>query len=202
MAHLEVLVEEPSMRQLLEVLLPTLLSGSTFDVRQFSGKSDILAKLPSRLQGYSSWIDTRVLVLLDRDDEDCIALKLRLNEIVANSSLGLASVGSDTRGEVMNRIVIEELESWYFGDVEAICNAYPRVPATLGQKAAFRDPDAIKGGTWEALERVLQASGYHRGGLRKIGAAADIAKHMDVDRNTSRSFQHFRDGVRALCGVS
>ncbi len=59
-------------------------------------------------------------------------------------------------------------------------------------------PDTITGGTCEALERVLQASGYHRGGLAKVVAATEIAQHMNVEANQSRSFQVFRDGVRRL----
>ncbi|MGQ0775389.1 MAG: DUF4276 family protein [Pseudonocardiales bacterium] len=60
------------------------------------------------------------------------------------------------------------------------------------------DPDAVPGGTWEALEHVLHAGGYHRGGLAKVTAASEIAQHMNVDVNRSRSFQVFRDGVRRL----
>ncbi|MGH3928087.1 MAG: hypothetical protein ACRDTT_35370, partial [Pseudonocardiaceae bacterium] len=56
----------------------------------------------------------------------------------------------------------------------------------------------IAGGTWEALERVLQARGYHLGGLAKVAAATEIAEHMNVDVNRSRSFLVFRDGVRRL----
>ncbi|HEO69753.1 MAG TPA: DUF4276 family protein [Candidatus Hydrogenedentes bacterium] len=84
------------------------------------------------------------------------------------------------------------------GDVKAIEAAYPRVRASVAGKARYRDPDKIKGGTWEALERVLQRAGYHRGGLAKIKAAQDIVSHMDPSRNTSRSFQVFREGLLAL----
>lgn len=99
---------------------------------------------------------------------------------------------------VLNRIAIEELEAWFFGDVEALRAAYPKVPATLGSQARYRDPDAIVGGTWEALERVLQGKGYHRGGLQKIKAAKEIAAHMDPARNRSRSFRVFMEGLAAL----
>ncbi len=102
------------------------------------------------------------------------------------------------QGDVVNRIAVEELEAWFFGDIPALCGAYPRIPASLGGQAKYRDPDAIRGGTWEALERVLQARGYHPGGLAKTVAATEIAQHMDVDANRSRSFQAFRDGVRRL----
>jgi hypothetical protein len=66
----------------------------------------------------------------------------------------------------------------------------------LHRKAGYRDPDAIKGGTWEALQRILQRAGYHQGGLQKIRAKSDIATHMDPDRNRSLSFRGFRDRLR------
>jgi hypothetical protein len=96
---------------------------------------------------------------------------------------------------VINRIVIEELESWYFGDWTAVRTVYPRVAATITSQASYREPDTIKGGTWEAFERVLQKAGYFKGGLRKIEAARAIAPHMDPTRNTSRSFQIFREAL-------
>ena len=52
--------------------------------------------------------------------------------------------------------LIEELEAWFFGDIAAIHAVYPRVSIHLGSRANFRDPDAIPGGTWEALERVFK----------------------------------------------
>jgi hypothetical protein len=67
------------------------------------------------------------------------------------------------------------------------------VPARVGTRARFRDPDGIAGGTWEAFEQIMQSAGYFPGGLAKVEAANQIAPHMDPARNTSRSFQVFRD---------
>ncbi|WP_436606516.1 DUF4276 family protein [Sorangium sp. So ce1036] len=65
----------------------------------------------------------------------------------------------------------------------------PTVATTIPSQAKFRDPDAIRGGTCEALERVLRKAGYFAGGLRKIEAARAIAEHMDPKRNRSGSFR-------------
>jgi hypothetical protein len=99
---------------------------------------------------------------------------------------------------VLNRLAIEELEAWFFGDVGALRAAYPGIPSSLGERANYRDPDAIRGGTWEALERELQRAGHHREGLAKIKAAQEIAAHMAPERNRSRSFQAFRQGLLDL----
>ncbi len=52
--------------------------------------------------------------------------------------------------EVLNRIVVEELEAWFFCDVEAIRQADPKVSANLATQQQDLDPDAIKGVIWEA----------------------------------------------------
>jgi hypothetical protein len=73
--------------------------------------------------------------------------------------------------------------------------AYPRISPNLGNRARYRDPEAIIGGTWEALERELKISGYFPGGLSKISAAREISKFMVPEQNRSRSFQVFRQGL-------
>lgn len=199
---LEVLVEEPSAEHALRSLLPKIVPGVEFEIRTFRGKHDLLNKLPARLQGYAKWaahVGRKIVVLVDRDDDDCVTLKKRL-EVMAVSAGLKTSVNSSSRADVLvlNRIAVEELEAWFFGDGNAINQAYPRVPASLDQKAAYRDPDSIRGGTWEALERELQRCGYHMAGLAKVGAASAIAQCMNVELNRSTSFCAFRDGLRGL----
>ena len=171
-----VLVEEPSMEMALEQLLPKMLAGVEFEIRRFQCKDDLLKKLPERFRAYSTWLPAGsvILVLVDRDDDDCMVLKRYMNKVAADS--GLLSKSMAGRGmvfQVVNRIAIEELEAWFFGDWKAVRAAFPRVPATLPNKAGFRDPDAILGGTWEALERVLKRAGYFKTGLRKMECARD-----------------------------
>lgn len=199
--NLEVLVEERSAEQALRVLLPRIVPNADFEVRVFQGKTDLLKKLPDRLKGYATWIaraDTCLVVLVDRDHDDCLMLKADMEQMAAAAGLPTVAASTGRRAEVINRIAVEELEAWFFGDVPALCAAYARIPVSLGRQAKYRDPDAIAGGTWESLERVLQARGYHLGGLAKVAAATEIAQHMNVDLNRSRSFQVFRDGVRRL----
>jgi hypothetical protein len=197
--HLDVLVEEPSMEALLRQVLPRIVPTMTFDVFTHSSKDDLLRSLPQRLKGYARWLPetTCVVVVVDRDDDDCVELKRQLEAAASNAGLITRSKGGH-RVQVINRIAIEELEAWYFGDWEAVRTAYPRVPATVPQKVAFRHSDRIKGGTWEALERVLNAAGYFAGGLRKIEAARSIGEHMTPERSKSPSFIALRDALREL----
>jgi len=106
-----------------------------------------------------------------------------------------SGVSSDSRFQVLNRLAIEELEAWFFNDIQALHTAHPRISLNLENRARYRDPDSIIGGTWKALERELKKTGYFPGGLSKIKAAREILRFMAPERNRSRSFQVFRQGL-------
>ena len=182
------------MEAALRLIIPKIVGSLSFEVYPFQGKDDLLQKLPERLRGYANWLpaDYRIMVIVDRDDEDCDELKQRLEKAARDADLITRTQSGGPSYQIVNRLAIEELEAWYFGDWEAVRAAYPRVAATISNSAKFRDPDAIKGGTWEAFERVLRSIGYFDSGLRKIEAARAIAPHMDPERNRSRSFQVLR----------
>jgi hypothetical protein len=97
-------------------------------------------------------------------------------------------------------VAIEELEAWFFGDWDAVRQIYPRAPANLPSRQGFRDPDAIAGGTWEALERLLQRHGYMLGGLRKIDTARAIGAVLDPQHSRSASFRAFHHAVIEAVG--
>jgi hypothetical protein len=196
-----VMVEEPSMEAALEIILPKMLRPEIeFELRQFGCKSELLKRLPDRLKAYAGWLpkETLILVIVDRDDDDCKVLKARLN--AAAHDAGLATRSSPSRGhfQVINRIAIEELEAWFWGDWEAVRAAYPKLDASVPQRAGYRDPDAVKGGTWEALERQLKLKGYFKQGLRKLELARAVSRCMDPNRNRSVSFVCLRDALLAL----
>ena len=196
--HLVVMVEEPFMEVFLREVLPAILGqGTTFDLHPFQGKQDLMDKLQSRLRAYARWLpeNSRILVLVDRDDDDCTELKERMDRITAAAHLRTPSTAGKRPWQVANRVAIEELEAWYFGDWDAVRESYPKVKVTIPSKAQFRDPDRIAGGTWEAFERVMQAAGYFKTGLRKLEAAREIGARSVPERNRSRSFQVFREAV-------
>jgi hypothetical protein len=173
--HLEFLVEEFSTQECLNKILPKILfENVTYKIYAFRGKSDLIKKLPERLKGYKCWItdDYRIIILVDRDNEDCQVLKEKLENIAQQTGLITKTISEDKKTfQVLNRIAIEELEAWFFGDIQAIVSAYPKVSTNVGQQAKYRKPDEITGGTWENLEKILQKAGYHRGGLEKVKAA-------------------------------
>jgi len=198
-------MEEPSAREALDALLPKLIGPRQLDTRviEHGGKASLLTNLPKRLKGYAAIPaqDIRVMVLVDRDRDDCHALKARLE--AAAHAAGLPTKTNPTsvgHFSVVNRVAIEELEAWFIGDVEALRSAFPRLPASLGQKTPFRDPDAVPGGTWEALHRALQRAGYYVASdrLPKVELARLVAREMQPARNRSSSFHMFVTGLDAL----
>ncbi len=207
--HVELLVEEPSMEAALRLLLPKVIGDLTFEVYPHQCKDELLLRLPQRLRGYGqrrksdSWFreHCRIVVVIDRDDDDCATLKGRLEKMAHDAGLATRSSAKGSPYIVANRLAIEELEAWYFGDWEAVRAAYPRTSATIPAQAKYRNPDAIAGGTWEAFVRVLQKTGYFSGGFRKVEAARAIAVHMEPSRNTSPSFCALRDVLREMVGA-
>lgn len=204
--HLEILLEEPSTEAALRQLLPRIIGDSaTWNCYVHQGKPDLLGHLLARLRAYQTWLphDWRIVVLIDNDESDCTQLKSQLDAIAQLAGLTTRmSVRSGVAFHVLNRLAIEELESWFFGDIDALRAAYPRLSATLQNREIYRDPDAIRGGTWEALQRELWRAGYYRNlrRLPKIEVARTIATHMIPNRNRSRSFQVFCEGLSNLIG--
>jgi len=186
------------MEAFLRALLPRLLpAGRTFEVHAFQGKADLLGKLEARLRAYAAWLpkDWRVVVVVDRDDDDCHELKQRLEEAADKAGLRSRSRAGARPWQLVNRIAIEELEAWYFGDWDAVRAAYPRVSPDVPKRQGLRDPDAIAGGTWEAFERIMQRHGYFKGGLAKIEAARAIGAQIEPERSRSGSFQAFHQAL-------
>ena len=197
-SHFEFHVEELSMEAFLVACLPSILPADcTFKIHPYQGKDALLRKIGDRLRGYATWMppEYRIVVIVDRDRDQCEELKARLEEICESAGLQSRRAAGGPDWQVATRIAIEELEAWYFGDWQAVRQAYPRVSPNIPRKAPYRDPDAIAGGTWEAFERVLQRRGYFEQGMARVQAAAAIGRHIDPARNRSRSFAAFRDAI-------
>ena len=201
--HIEFLIEEPSAEAALDHLLPRMLPAEvTYKLIVFQGKQDLLVNLPGRLRGYAVWMpqDWRIVVLIDEDREDCRLLKQRLEDAALTAGLRTKTRSPDGQTfQVLNRIAIEELEAWFLGDTEAIHQAYPAIPAALAQREKFRNPDSIRGGTWESLAQVLEKARYFpKHAYPKTAVARAIAQHMQPQRNRSHSFQVFWQGLKDL----
>jgi hypothetical protein len=95
----------------------------------------------------------------------------------------------------VTRIAIEELESWFLGDPDALRKTFPQLPEIRLAASPFRNPE--NGGSWEALHRFLKRHGYYPGTYPKIEAARRIAENMATSANRTSSFRVFREGLEA-----
>jgi hypothetical protein len=197
MMHLEILVEEPSMKELLEGLLPRVIpeehSWTIHILRNFK------KKLEGHLRGYAKQDLTTIKIVLisDLDRKNCVEVKQWLEKISHSTGhYTKTSPGQDGEYSVLTRIVIQELEAWILGDPEALHKAYSRIPESLGTQEKYRNPDLI-GHTWEVLHALLKRSGYYEGDYPKIEVAHRVSRHMNPMRNNSHSFLVFIEGVTA-----
>ena len=198
--HIKFFLEEPSAEEALQYILPKVFADDvSYEFHISEGKGDLLNNLSTLLKGYQ-WIpnDWRIIVLIDEDRRNCHELKAYLEKAAHEAGfVTKSSVAPNGDFQVVNRLAIEELEAWFFGDVEALHTAYPRIPKTLQYQRKYRNPDAIQGGTYEALERLLIQQNYFRERIPKPTVAQNIAQHMEPSRNRSKSFQVFVEGIKA-----
>jgi hypothetical protein len=201
MTHVEFQVEEPSMEAALDGLLPRILGDrATWKIINYRSKQRLLRNLPDRLRGYRARLgkeNLKIFVLIDRDEADCRMLKATLEDMAMRAGLG--TKGSPIAGgmfQVVNRIVVCELEAWYFGDVSALRNLYPRLPGSLSSKKKYRNPDRIPH-TWETLCGELAKASYHRHGFSKIALARETGLIMNPAGNAARSFNVFIEGLES-----
>ena len=91
------------------------------------------------------------------------------------------------------------------GDRNAVKAAYPRAKEQILNTYV---QDSICG-TWEKLadavypggSQKLKELGWPHTGKAKCAWANNIAPHLDVENNQSRSFQVFRDGIKDRAGI-
>ena len=215
--HFEVLVEDQSGQIALESIMEKILGPNytehSWQIYPYKGVGRLpkdlrgtpkpanrllLNNLPRLLRGYGRSLSdsSSVIVVVDSDDRDCIAFKQELLNVLN---------ACNPQPKTLFRIVIEEGEAWLLGDRAAVELAYPNAKATVLNGYV---QDSICG-TWEVMDDAvhpggsahLKALGYPPAGVAKCEWAREIAPHMDMDNNQSKSFLVFRDGVRELAGI-
>src|SRR5205807_10542595 len=109
MSRVVFLLEEYSMKVLLEGLLPRFVPCLPFLCVPHEGKQDLERSLPRKLRVWRE-PGVRFVVVHDNDGGDCRALKARL------AGLCDATGCQDT----LVRIACQELEAWYLGEPRAL----------------------------------------------------------------------------------
>lgn len=175
------LLEEPSTKHLLDILLPKILPEDVeFQTIPHNGKRDLERSIPRKLRGWNEPGDIRFVILHDQDTQNCVQLKQSLLKLCEGS-----------QRPVLVRIACQEMEAWYFGDMNAVALAYdkPRLRQISGQRR-YRVPDQIPSPK-EDLRKLVPEH-------QQIAGAKRVAPHMNIENNTSESFRQFVSGVRRL----
>lgn len=211
--HIEILVEDSSGEQLLQILLPKIIGPQgqphTWRLHAYKGigripsglapKADpakriLLDQLPKLLRGYGKTpgIDA-VVVVLDTDKRRCSDF---LSELKATAA------SCHPAPNTLFRLAIEEIEAWYLGDREALLAAYPQAKQEVLGKYI---QDSVCG-TWELIADAVHAGGsqaikkhgWPLPGQIKHEWARIIGPRMNPEHNTSPSFEKLRDGLQRL----
>ncbi len=181
--NLVFMLEEESAKHLLKELLPRILSefqSVTYQLIPHQGKGDLQKSIPIKLR---AWLapNTFFIILHDQDSHDCRKLKQKLKLLCVRNN----------KHKPLIRIVCQELEAWYFGDLDAVEKAFPSFRANkYKDKRRFMNPDAISKPSDE-LKRIVR-------GFSKGIAAREVPRHMNKDKNTSTSFNHLIGGLQNL----
>lgn len=206
MIWLEVLVEGvsdvPTIKEILERKF-NLIDGQDFRIHPHSGKGNLpidpnassdpkhlglLDQLPSKLRVYAKRAPQTVVVLvvIDVDSTPCKELLRDLNAMLTSLA---------EKPQVLFRLAIEEIESWFISDVNALRSAYPK----RLDKAVLKglEPDAIVG-AWEILAKALKFDESSAGPGVKLSWAENISPHLNLNQPRSPSLRKFIEGVDRL----
>ncbi|NMG45444.1 DUF4276 family protein [Aromatoleum toluvorans] len=178
------LLEEPSMKALLDDWLPRLfpdwVDGLHFQCVPHEGKSDLDRSIPRKLAAWRFPGD-RFVIVRDNDGADCVALKARLQTLCKHAG----------RPQTLVRLVCQELESWYLGDLRALAAAFDaRKADSPANRKRYAHPDEWNKPSAE-VKRLVPS-------FQKIGGARAMAQHLEPDNNLSRSLHVFVEGVRRV----
>jgi hypothetical protein len=99
--------------------------------------------------------------------------------------------GQSGRSDTLIRLVCQELEGWYLGDLPALATAFelPRVNAPANRKR-FSDPDEWQKPSAE-VKRLIPT-------FQKTSGARLMGIHLNAPSNNSVSFQVFLQGVHNI----
>jgi len=176
------MTEEESMEAALEPLLAKIIPGTSakqhWIILAHEGRRDLERSFPRKFRAWQER-DAQFLILRDNDGAECTEMKQRLVDLTP------ASVGRPTP---IIRIVCQELEGWFLGDLDAVSAAYPKAKRHQRFKTiAKRDPDTLTNAS--QLTQEITGTGA------KVLRARQIAEFMDPSSNRSKSFQVFKKSV-------
>lgn len=175
------MLEEASAKSLLDILLPRILPKDvTFRCLPHEGKQDLEKSIPIKLKNWNI-PNTWFVILRDKDQGDSVLIARKLQKLCSASH----------RSDSLVKIAIHELESWFLGDLAAVGVVFslPRL-AEKQRNAKFRNPDLLANAQ-EELKKLVT-------GYQKMSGARNIGLHLNINNNSSPSFNEFISGIASF----
>lgn len=182
MRRLVFLLEERSMKEFLDRLLPRAFPRLDFLCVPHEGKQDLEKSIPRKLRAWNE-PGVKFIVIRDNDGAPCKKIKSKIQKLCTQSR------HSDT----LVRIACQELEAWYLGEPMALAAAFQQPNLKkISNKPRYNDPDVVKSPS-AVLERMIPS-------FQKISAARRMGEAISTSEkdNHSCSYQNFLSGVRQI----
>lgn len=144
----------------------------------------LLHQLPAKLKGFSHLDnDSCVVVLVDVDRDPCGELLAQLNAMLVRLPKRPL--------RVLFRLAIEETESWFIADADAVVAAFPRARTQKMRRIAADDIV----GAWEELAAALGIKTSEVTGSDKYAWAERISPYLNLKEPQSPSLRKFIEGI-------
>jgi len=179
------LLEERSTEELLNTWLPRLFQGwepkQHFLCIPHEGNRDLDLSIPRTLGSWNAPED-RFIIVRDNDSKNCSELKKNLQKLCRRGH----------KPNTLVRLICQELESWYLGDLAALSKALGSSKIdTERNRKRYTDPDLFEKPSKE-VEKLLKKK------LIKRQVARLMGQHLTPETNRSHSLKVFVEGVRQI----
>ena len=180
MGRIIFLLEEASMKILLEGLLPRFFPSLLFHCIPHNGKDDLEDNILTILRRWQE-PGARFVVVRDNDNGNCVELKEQLRSLCQQGR----------REDTLIRIVCQELECWYLSEPSALADAYgDEKLRNAGRQARYRNPEA-RAKPSEDIRKLIPT-------FQKTDGARGMGERLTRESNRSHSFAIFLSGVESL----
>lgn len=176
-----IMVEEPSIGHVVNIIAERLGIANRTKIIAHEGKGDLKRSFPRKVRAWNAGMTTRFVICMDNDTANCTVLKNELRALLP----------PNPSHEFKIRLVMNELEAWYLGDMDALelAGYIPKDSAVKNQKKkSFRVPENMVNAKREFL-KLVKTQG-------QITLARSIAPHLNLQNDRCKSFKHFVEALQ------
>ena len=172
----------------MEIVLKAILKTLKIDnytIFSYQGREDLKKNFSNIIKNYFGY---KFIFLIDQDENNCKKIKKDIQELIPKKF---------NKNNYFIRIVCTELESWYWGDMEAIEKSFPRFnKENYLNKHTFKQVDLIKNPSKLLLNSIPEFKKDTF--LKKKFTAEKISPNLNINKNTSPSFNHVVNAIKKL----